>query len=147
LRREALDGLAILEVLLNYFWSVALAQAEVPSTFGFRSVVDNGVGTVLAKSEALDGIEANLAEQSLHADLALYSLPGLFCATLLAVTARADEHVRFIVSGLRRGLLFWRLLFLRDGFLRIRPRSAWDQVNSRSVLSHLYTTHEARVVR
>jgi hypothetical protein len=82
-RSEALDGLASLEVLLNHFWSLTLVQAEVPGAFGVRLVVDCGVGTVLAKPEAINGVEANLPEDTLQADLALYSLPCFFAPRFL----------------------------------------------------------------
>ena len=100
-RSEALDGRASLKVVLDHFWSLTLVQAKVPGAFGVRPVVDYGVGTVLAKPEAINGVEANLPEDALQADLALYSLPRFFCAALLAVAARTDEHVRFVVPDLR----------------------------------------------
>ena len=42
-RREALDGLASLEWLLDHLWSLTLVQAEVPGVFGVRPVVEYGV--------------------------------------------------------------------------------------------------------
>lgn len=87
-------------------------EAEVPGTFWLRTVVDDGIGAVLAETEAVDGVEADLAEEALRANLALYGLPRLFRATLFAVAARADEHVRLVVTDLRRGLFFERFLFL-----------------------------------
>lgn len=70
-RSEALDGRASLKVVLDHFWSLTLVQAKVPGAFGVRPVVDYGVGTVLAKPEAINGVEANLPEDALQVDLAL----------------------------------------------------------------------------
>ncbi len=65
---ETLNGLTILEVLLDYLRGVILVEAEVPSALWLRSVVDDHVRAVLAQAETVDSVDPNFTEDTFRAD-------------------------------------------------------------------------------
>jgi len=146
-------------VLLDYLGGVVLGEAEVPSTFRLRPVVDDHVRAVLAQAEAVDGIDPHLAQDALRADPIFESSPRVLNATLFTVAARTDEAVRLVISDLRRGLCFLRydapgcgpnfllelLLFLRDDLLRLpgsanRVKFSLNENHSRKPVYHVRGT-------
>ena len=74
----------------------AFVEAEVPGT----GRVDDDVGTVLAKAEAVHTIYADVAVHPRLAELALERLTDLFGAAFLATPTLADQYVGVIVAYL-----------------------------------------------
>ncbi len=76
---------------------VILNEPEIPDS----TWIHDSVGTVLAQTEALDGINADVAVHPRRPQLVLERLADIFGAALLAVSAFADEHLSVVVSDLR----------------------------------------------
>ena len=150
-------------MLLDHLGGVVPFEAEVPSALGLRPVIDHHVRSVLAQTEAVGGVDPDLAEDALRADPIFESSPRVLRATLFAVAARADEDVRLVVPDLRRRLRFLRrgavgrcpdlllklLLFLGDDLLRLRLPGSTDRVNfllNENRSRNLYTTLGAWIV-
>ncbi|MDQ3658583.1 MAG: hypothetical protein M3338_02780 [Actinomycetota bacterium] len=76
---------------------VILDEPEIPDS----TRIHDSVGTVLAQTETLDGINADVAVHPRRPQLVLERLADIFGAALLAVSVLADEYLGIVVSDLR----------------------------------------------
>ena len=83
---ETFDGNAILEMLLYNFRNAARVEAEVPGA----GRVDDDVWAVLAESEAVHAVHADITVHPRLTEFALERLAGLFGATFLAISTLTD---------------------------------------------------------